>query len=140
MATGNSPSGNAFPSPSPWGRKFPIPAPVNAYGDRFCPIPVPARGFCPRRSPNLHEDVSHSRKDGNGEFPVGECLPISVLVGEKISHPCPRQRLRGQVLSHPHPRTGILSPTESPSPRRRQSQIKMATGPRSPIPRREFFY
>jgi len=41
MSTGNSPSGDSFPSPSPWGKNFPIPIPVNANGGSSSPIPVP---------------------------------------------------------------------------------------------------
>jgi hypothetical protein len=51
MATGNSPSGNGFPSPSPRGGKFPAPVPANARGERFLPIPIPERGIFLTGSP-----------------------------------------------------------------------------------------
>jgi hypothetical protein len=31
-------------------------------------------------------------RDGNGEFPVMEWLPITVVAGRKIHRPCPRER------------------------------------------------
>jgi hypothetical protein len=47
--------------------------------------------------------------DGDGDFPVGEWLPIPVLVGRKIPRPRPRprERSRGSFFSHPRPRRGI---------------------------------
>jgi hypothetical protein len=48
MATGNSPSGNSFPSPHPHGENFPAPVPVNAHRDVFLPSP---RGDDSRRVP-----------------------------------------------------------------------------------------
>jgi hypothetical protein len=44
-------------------------------------------------------------RDGNGDFPVGEWLPIPVPVGRKIPRPRPRERSRGSFFSHP--RRGI---------------------------------
>jgi hypothetical protein len=46
-------------------------------------------------------------RDGNGDFPVGEWLPIPVPAGTKISRPRPRERSRGNFFSHPRPRRGI---------------------------------
>jgi hypothetical protein len=51
MATGISPSGNGFPSPSLRGQKFPVPVPVNAHGGAFSPIPVPVGEFIPVGNP-----------------------------------------------------------------------------------------
>jgi hypothetical protein len=51
MATGISPSGNGFPSPSPRGQKFPVPVPANAHGGAFSPIPVPVGEFIPVGNP-----------------------------------------------------------------------------------------
>ena len=51
MATGNSPSGDASPSPSPRGDKFPVPVPAKANGEAFFPIPVPAWGKIPVGDP-----------------------------------------------------------------------------------------
>jgi hypothetical protein len=44
-------------------------------------------------------------RDGNGDFPVGEWLPIPVPAGTKI--PRPRERSRGSFFSHPRPGRGI---------------------------------
>jgi hypothetical protein len=44
-------------------------------------------------------------RDGNGDSPVGEWLPIPVPAGRKI--PRPRERTRGRFFSHPRPRRGI---------------------------------
>jgi hypothetical protein len=46
-------------------------------------------------------------RDGNGDFPVGEWLPIPIPVGTKIPRLRPRERSRGSFFSHPHPRRGI---------------------------------
>jgi hypothetical protein len=46
-------------------------------------------------------------RDGNGDFPVGEWLPIPVPAGTKIPRPRPRERSRGSFFSHPRPRRGI---------------------------------
>jgi hypothetical protein len=52
-------------------------------------------------------------RDGNGDFPVGEWLPIPVPVGTKIPRPRPRERSRGSFFSPPRPRRG-LSPRGAP--------------------------
>jgi hypothetical protein len=44
-------------------------------------------------------------RDGNGEFPVGELLPILVPVGRKILRP--RERSWGDYFAHSRPRRGI---------------------------------
>jgi hypothetical protein len=46
-------------------------------------------------------------RDGNGDFPAGEWLPIPVPAGTKIPRPRPRERSRGSFFSHPRPRRGI---------------------------------
>jgi hypothetical protein len=46
-------------------------------------------------------------RDGNGDFPVGEWLPIPVPTGTKIPRPRPYERSRGNFFSHPRPRRGI---------------------------------
>jgi hypothetical protein len=53
-------------------------------------------------------------RDGNGDFPVGEWLPIPVPAGTKIPRPRPRERSRGSFFSHPRPRRGIY-PRGEPS-------------------------
>jgi hypothetical protein len=55
-------------------------------------------------------------KDGNGEFPVGYCLPIPVPAGEYFPRPRPRERSRGTFFPHPRTRAGNVSPT-GPHPR-----------------------
>jgi hypothetical protein len=56
MATGNSPSGYAFPSPSPRGGKFPVPVPANARGEFF--FPSPCGELSPLGSPSPHQSSS----------------------------------------------------------------------------------
>jgi hypothetical protein len=48
-------------------------------------------------------------RDVNGNFPVGEWLPIPVPAGAKIPRLCPREHSRGSFFSHPRPRRGIYS-------------------------------
>ena len=45
-------------------------------------------------------------KDGNGEFPVGFCLPIPVPTGEKFPRPRPCQGSRGTISPHPRTQAG----------------------------------
>jgi len=61
-------------------------------------------------------------KDGNGEFPIGFCLPIPVPVGEKFPrpHPRPRQGSRGTISPHPRTRAGKHT---RPGPRPRYTKI-----------------
>jgi hypothetical protein len=59
------------------------------------------------RSPGSDSRVALPPRDGNGDFPVGEWVPIPVFVGRKIPRPRPRERSRGNFFSHPRPRRGI---------------------------------
>jgi hypothetical protein len=76
----------------------------------------------PRQSPEKLEQSRKKRdlqcseqklppasRDGNGDFPVGEWLPIPVPVGTKIPRPRPRprERSRGSFFSRPRPHRGI---------------------------------
>lgn len=45
-------------------------------------------GRAPAIAPRAHP--AGVAKDGNGEFPVGERMPIPVPAGQKIPHPRPR--------------------------------------------------
>jgi hypothetical protein len=60
----------------------------------------------------LPSDLSEARRvasrDGNGEFPVGECLPIPVPAGRKNPRPRPRQCSRGVFLPIPVPVRGFI--------------------------------
>jgi hypothetical protein len=68
-----------------------------------------------RSSGNESDSPLAAPRDGNGDFPVGEWLPIPVPMGIKIPRPRPRERSRGNFFSHPrpHPRQGIY-PREEP--------------------------
>jgi hypothetical protein len=46
-------------------------------------------------------------RDGNGDFPVGECLPIPVPAGRKNPRLHPRERSRGRFFSYPRLRREI---------------------------------
>jgi hypothetical protein len=50
-------------------------------------------------------------RDGNGDFPIGEWLPVPVPAGRKI--PRPRERSWGSFFSHPRPHRGIYPRGES---------------------------
>jgi len=43
-------------------------------------------------------------RDINGEFPIGECFPIPVLMRKKLPRPRPRKMSQGRFSPHPHPR------------------------------------
>jgi hypothetical protein len=62
MATGNSLSGNGFPSLPPRGGNFPAlapaPTPANARGEHFLPIPVPTWEKIIVESPSPTEQYS----------------------------------------------------------------------------------
>jgi hypothetical protein len=67
---------------------------------RLASLDAPAiASMAPKRSTRSRDD--------NGDFPVGECLPVPA--GRKIPRPRPhpRERLRGSFFSHPCRRRGI---------------------------------
>jgi hypothetical protein len=66
--------------------------------------------------------VWRTRRDGNGEFPVGDQPPIPVPAGIKFPRPRPRQHSRGTIFSHPRSPSGISSPSGSPSPPTKHAQ------------------
>jgi hypothetical protein len=68
-------------------------------------------------------DQKQSSNDSNGEFPVGEGLPIPVPAGEIIPRPRPRQPSRRIFLSIPVPARGF-NPCGIPSPWQGQREQK----------------
>ena len=62
------------------------------------------------------ERVGGGNRDGNGEFPVGFCLPIPVPARSRFPRPRPREDSRGTFSSHPRPR-GEYIPDGYPRPR-----------------------
>ena len=48
-----------------------------------------------------------AERDGNGEFPVGFCLPISVSARSRFPRSRPREDSRGTFSSHSRPRNEI---------------------------------
>jgi hypothetical protein len=56
----------------------------------------------------IHElGITIPTRDDNGDFLVGEWLPVPVPAGRKIPCPRPGERSRGSFFSHPCPRQGI---------------------------------
>jgi hypothetical protein len=64
------------------------------------------RGFLVFERPDRPRLRPDGSRDGKGEFPVGEWLPIPVSTGKNFSSPFLRT-LTEEFFSHPRPRRGI---------------------------------